>query len=71
MTNDYQNKWHWQEPGTAWRGVGIYHITLTVTSRQPLLGTLVIPENDPKQAWVEWSDLGRQVLAHLQALPQR
>ena len=71
MTNDDQNKWHWQEPGTAWRGVGIYHITLTVTSRQPLLGTLVIPENDPKEAWVEWSDLGRQVLAHLQALPQR
>ena len=63
--------WQWQKPGTAWYGVGIYHVTLTVTSRQPVLGTLVIPDDDPKQARVEWSDLGRQVLAHLQALPQR
>lgn len=63
--------WQWQEPGTAWRGIGIYHVTLTVTSRLPLLGTLVIPDDDPKQARVEWSDLGRQVLAHLQTLPQR
>ena len=23
-------KWQWQESGTAWRGVGVYHITLTV-----------------------------------------
>ena len=27
--------------GTAWRGVGVYHITLTVPSRQPLFGTLI------------------------------
>ena len=71
MTPNEHNIWQWQKPGTAWYGVGIYHVTLTVTSRQPVLGTLVIPEDDPKQAWVEWSDLGRQVLAHLQALPQR
>ena len=63
--------WHWQEPGSAWKGVGIYHVTLTVTDRQPLLGTLVIPDNEPKQAWVEWSDLGRQVLGHLLDLPKR
>ena len=71
MTPNEHNTWQWQEPGTAWYGVGIYHVTLTVTSRQPVLGTLVIPDDDPKQSWVEWSDLGRQVLAHLQALPQR
>ena len=35
--------WHWQESGTAWKGVGIYHVTLTVPSREPLLGKLVIP----------------------------
>ena len=29
--------WHWQEVGTAWKGVGIYHVTLTIPSRQPLL----------------------------------
>ena len=32
--------WHWQEAGTAWKGVGIYHVTLTIPGRQPLLGTL-------------------------------
>lgn len=63
--------WQWQEPGTAWRGIGIYHVTLTVTSRQPVLGSLVIPDNDPKQARVEWSDLGRQVLGHMLDLPKR
>ena len=63
--------WHWQERGTAWKGVGIYHVTLTVTDRQPVLGTLEIPHNDPKQARVEWSDLGRQVLGHLLDLPKR
>ena len=41
--------WHWQEPGTAWKGVGIYHVTLTIPSREPLLGSLVIPDNDPKR----------------------
>ena len=24
-----------------------YHVTLTVTSREPLLGSLVIPDSDP------------------------
>jgi hypothetical protein len=54
--------WHWQEPGTAWKGAGLYHITLTIPSREPLLGSLVIPENDPAQARVDYSDLGRAVL---------
>lgn len=69
--DDKQNTWQWQEPNTAWRGIGIYHVTLTVTDRQPVLGTLDIPNNDPKQARVEWSDLGRQVLGHLLDLPKR
>jgi hypothetical protein len=41
--------WHWQEAGAAWKGVGIYHVTLTIPSRQPLLGTLpriMIRENN-------------------------
>ena len=33
--------------------MGIYHITLTVPSRQPLLGRLVTPQNDPSKARVE------------------
>ena len=35
-----QTIWHWQEAGTAWKGVGIYHVTLTIPSRQPSLGPL-------------------------------
>ena len=70
MTSNH-DIWHWQEPNTAWYGVGIYHVTLTVTDRRPVLGELVIPDNDPKQARVEWSDLGRQVLGHLLDLPKR
>ena len=62
MTED---QWQWQEPGTAWRGVCTYHITLTVPSRQPLLGTLVIPENDPLQARVERTALGNAVVDEL------
>ena len=55
-------QWQWQEAGTSWKGVGIYHLTLTVTSREPLLGRLVIPNNDPAQARVERTELGRAVL---------
>ena len=62
MTEEH---WQWQEPGTAWRGIGIYHITLTVPSRQPLLGKLVIPDNDPSQARVERTALGNAVIDEL------
>jgi len=60
-----QQKWQWQEPGTAWKGVGIYHITLTVPSRLPLLGTLVIPQSDPSQVRVERTPLGNAVVDEL------
>ena len=63
VTNDDQ--WHWQEPGTAWRGVGVYHVTLTVPSREPLLGRLVIPQNDPSQARIERTELGNAVVNEL------
>ena len=53
--------WHWQEPGTAWKGIGIYHVTLTIPSREPLFGELVIPENDPAKAWVQRMALGDKV----------
>ncbi len=55
-------QWQWQESGKAWKGVGIYHVTLSVASREPLLGVLVIPENDPAQAHVERTELGRLLL---------
>lgn len=58
-------QWQWQEPGTAWRGAGVYHITLTVPSRKPLLGTLVIPENTPSLARIERTALGNAVVDEL------
>lgn len=61
--------WHWQEQGTAWKGVGIYHVTLTVPSREPLLGKLVIPENDPKQAKVERTELGNRIRDCVEEIP--
>ena len=60
-----EDQWKWQEPGTAWRGVCTYHITLTVPSREPLLGRLVIPDNDPSQARVERTALGNAVVDEL------
>ena len=60
-----QDQWYWQEPGTAWKGVGVYHITLTVPSREPLLGRLVIPDGDPSQARVERTALGNAVVDEL------
>ena len=60
-----EDQWQWQEPGTAWRGVCTYHITLTVPSRQPLLGRLVIPDNDPSLARVERTALGNAVVDEL------
>ena len=58
-------KWQWQESGTAWRGVGVYHITLTVPSREPLFGTLVIPDGDPSKARIERRPLGNAVIDEL------
>ena len=63
--------WHWQERGTAWKGVVIYHVTLVVPSREPLLGELVIPEDDPRKAYVKETPLAKQVghsLLHLYEL---
>ena len=62
-------KWQWQEPGTAWRGVGVYHVTLTVPSREPLLGTLVIPDHDPSKARIERTALGNAVVDELYVMP--
>ena len=54
--------YHWQERGTAWKGVGIYHVTLTATNRQPILGELQIPENNPAKAYIAESPLGKDLV---------
>ena len=68
MAND---TWHWQQYGSAWRGIGIYHMILVVPSRDPLLGKLVIPDDEPMQAYVERSELGRAVIHDLAQISQR
>ena len=64
-----ENNWQWQEPGAAWKGVGIYHLTLTVPTREPLLGSLLIPNNDPQQASIQRTGLGEQLVETLLAHP--
>ena len=66
---DESKQWHWQEQGTAWKGVGIYHVTLTVPSREPLLGKLIIPNNDPAQAHVERTELGNKIRDCVEEIP--
>ena len=66
-----QDKWHWQESGTAWKGIGIYHVTLIVTSRKPLLGELIIPEQDPAKAYVEETSLAKELVSCLLHLYER
>lgn len=57
-----QEKWKWQEPGTAWKGVGLYHITLTIPDRRPLLGHLEVPDNNPQNAKVKRTALGNALV---------
>jgi REP element-mobilizing transposase RayT len=59
---EQQTQWQWQEEGSSWKGIGIYHLTLTIPSREPLLGALVVPDNDPTQARVERTELGSALL---------
>ena len=62
MAGNDNKQWHWQERGTAWKGIGIYHVTLTVTSRQPLLGDLIIPDDNPAKAFINESPLGNDLV---------
>ena len=64
-----EEQWKWQEPDTAWKGVGIYHITMVVSSREDLLGTLVISNNDPEQAHVVLSAFGEEIKDCIKTIP--
>ena len=65
------NDWQWQQRGTAWKGIGIYHMTLTVSGRQPLLGDLVIPDDDPLRAYVSETPLAKDLVQCLLHLHER
>lgn len=63
-----EDRWHWQS-GRIWRGVGIYHVTMVVPSRMPLFADLVIPNDDPEQAYVARKDLGETILKLMFMIP--
>ena len=63
------DQWQWQTPQTSWKGIGIYHVTLTVTSRQPLLGELVIPADHPEGAKVDLTEFGKAIKACVRQIP--
>ena len=65
-----QERWQWQEPGKAWKGAGLYHITLTVTSRRAVLGALIVPDNDAARAYLQRSPLGDALVDCLLSIPQ-
>ena len=60
-----EEHWHWQEYGRAWRGIGIYHMTLVTPNRESLFGDLVIPVNDPAKASINRTDFGNAVIDEL------
>ena len=64
-----QEKWKWQEPGTTWKGVGLYHVTLTIPDRRPLLGRLEVPDDNPDKAVVRRSALGNALVESLLGIP--
>ena len=65
-----QEKWKWKEPGTTWKGIGLYHITLTIPDRRPLLGVLEIPDGNPDRAKVQRTVLGNALVDCLIGIPQ-
>ena len=64
-----QEKWKWQEPGTTWKGVGLYHVTLTIPDRRPLLGRLGVPDDNPDKAVVRRTALGNALVDSLLGIP--
>lgn len=64
-----QEKWKWQEPGTTWKGVGLYHVTLTIPDRRPLLGRLEMPYGNPDKAVVRRTALGNALVDSLLGIP--
>lgn len=64
-----QEHWQWQEPGRAWKGAGLYHVTLTVTDRQPVLGRLITPDSNPARARVVRTALGDALIDRLMSIP--
>lgn len=66
----------WQTPDTPWRGVAIYHVTVSAVWRHPVraaFGELrwTVCDGHVEDARVEWSPLGSQVWDCIQQIPVR
>ncbi len=66
----------WQTPGTPWRGVAIYHVTVSAPRRHPVraaFGELrwTVCDGRIEDARVEWSPLGRRIWDCIQQIPVR
>lgn len=70
MKTGSSEKWHWQEPGNAWKGAALYHVTLTVTDRSAILGQLVTPDGNPAKAFVVRTPLGDALVDSLMNIPR-
>jgi len=69
------NKYIWQQMGTRWRGVGIYHVTFTAVERNAQKGAFgelkwEIENEEVKGAKVVWTPLGRGVSACIESIPE-
>ena len=62
MADMEENLWKIQEYGTTWKDKGLYHVTITIPDRQRILGNLIIPNDDPQQALIKSTPLGRAIL---------
>ena len=65
--NTTDAKRHHREQNWDYRGRGIYHITMTIAERYPLLGELV--GDRPEEAQIRLTDFGHQVWKILSGLP--
>lgn len=66
----------WQQKGTPWRGVAIYHVTAAAVRRHPVkaaFGELkwTTKDNQIEDAHVVWSPLGQRLWDCLQEIPRR
>jgi len=73
---EIENEFVWQEKGTPWRGVAIYHITVTAVKRNPengIFGELKWDVEDEQvcNARVKWSELGYGIWDCIQEIPKR
>jgi len=64
-----RTQWHWQEPGTAWKGCGIYHITLCQTDRSKALLGRLVDSPTSQESTIERTKLGDAIVEQFLAIP--